>query len=111
MTTTVVHVNNPDGFDIGRRSIRAKNPAAHRPSQWHNPFAVTADGYTRDEVLDLFDGIINDPYTPQGIWMREHVHELRGLRLGCWCARPGIILTAHDPRVCHGQILARWADL
>lgn len=40
---------------------------------------------------------------------RQQVLELRGKRLGCFCARKGGV-TASDPHVCHGQVLAAWIE-
>lgn len=109
MTTTVVHVNDPAGFDLycGRAVRRAKNPAAHVASPWANPFLVGDDGPLA--AIVAFDRRLRSDH-PEGTWMREHLHELRGLRLACWCAPVGTVLTADDPLVCHCQVLAAWAD-
>jgi hypothetical protein len=37
------------------------------------------------------------------------LRELKGKTLACWCAPRGG-LTADDPLICHGQVLARLAD-
>lgn len=109
MTTTVVHVNDPAGFDlyIGRASHRASNPRAHEHSPWANPFPVQAD---LPLSLRRFDNFLNTSQAPDAIWMRDHLHLIRGKRLACWCAKPGQTLTVADPYTCHGQILAFKAD-
>lgn len=65
-----------------------------RPSKWGNPFEIGRDG-TREEVITKYHrwllsqpGLVND------------VYDLRGKRLGCWCA----------PLPCHGDILAGMAN-
>jgi hypothetical protein len=70
---------------IGRANRRYGLPT----SKWANPFRIGPDG-TREEVLCkyrhwLFDqpGLMAD------------LNELRGKRLGCWCA----------PKPCHGHVL------
>lgn len=65
-----------------------------RQTAWGNPFVLGRDG-DRDEVLAKFLQwvTISDGLAAQ--WIRDHVHELHGKTLGCWCA----------PQSCHGQIL------
>jgi len=70
---------------------------------WGNPFMIGKDG-TRDEVIAKYARWIQTQ--PQ---LLARLGELRGKRLGCFCAPAGG-LTAHDDLVCHGQILARLAD-
>jgi hypothetical protein len=41
---------------------------------------------------------------------REAVLELRGQRLGCWCAPKGGLTAADVPHICHGQVIAAWLD-
>lgn len=109
--TTVVHVNHPDGFTLycGRASRRAKNPAAHVESPWANPYSISVAG-SRDEAIAMFARNLADNHRTPWSWMRDHLHELRGLRLACWCAPPDRVLTSADPLMCHCQILAAWAD-
>jgi Domain of unknown function (DUF4326) len=65
-----------------------------RPSKWGNPFVIGRDGM-RSEVIARYER-----------WLLEQpelvaaLHELRGKRLGCWCA----------PRGCHADVLARHAN-
>lgn len=79
--TTVVHVR--DGCDV----------FIGRPSKWGNPYKIGRDG-TRDEVVEKYrDYIMASP-------LRDHVAELRGKRLGCYC----------HPATCHGDVLAALAE-
>ena len=65
-----------------------------RPSKWGNPFAIGEDG-TRAEVIEKYRAwIVQQPH------LMAALHELKGKRLGCWCA----------PRACHGDVLAELAD-
>ena len=64
-----------------------------RPSIWGNPFEIGTDG-TREEVIAKYAAwIVTQTY------LMSRVHELQGMRLGCFCA----------PKKCHGDILARLA--
>lgn len=81
MITTVVHRRDPHDVYIGR------------PSKWGNPFVIGKDG-DRQAVIEKYDK-----------WIREQplladIHELKGKRLGCWCA----------PLPCHGDVLAYLAE-
>ena len=86
--TSVVH-NLHDEFDvyIGRdvpeRGIRG--------SKWGNPFIMLDEGDAeRERVIDAYrDWIVTQPE------LMSSLEELRGKRLGCWCA----------PRRCHGEVL------
>ncbi len=75
---------NPADVYIGRFNRRRGRPIYPR-SKWANPFK---DG-TREEVIEKYrehlrtSGLINQ------------IEELRGKRLGCWCA----------PAPCHGEVL------
>ncbi len=90
--TTAVHVNDPGGFDvyIGRAVARRGLPE----SKWHNPFVVGRDG-TRDEVIVLYE-----EYLLTRPDLLAALSELKGQRLGCWCA----------PQACHGDVLAKYAE-
>jgi hypothetical protein len=93
---TVVNVRT-DRYDlyIGRANVRYHLPR----SKWHNPFRIGPDG-TREQVLEKYRSyILGRPD------LLAELNELRGRTLGCWCAPPGG-LTADEPLVCHGQILA-----
>lgn len=120
--TLVVHVNDPDGFDvyIGRAARRAKEPRAWVSSPWANPFRVGSrfpggdvhgPVMTREDSVECFEHYLDEGLPPFDGVTAEELAELAGKRLGCWCAQPGQPLTADDlPWVCHGQPLARAAD-
>ena len=86
--TSVVH-NLHDEFDvyIGRdvpeRGIRG--------SKWGNPFIMLDESDAeRERVIGAYrDWIMTQPE------LMSSLEELRGKRLGCWCA----------PRRCHGDVL------
>ena len=60
-----------------------------RGSKWGNPFKIGVHG-SRDEVIERYQ---------QYLWNRKDLladlDELRGKRLGCFCA----------PQACHGDVL------
>ena len=62
-----------------------------RPSKWGNPFQIGKDG-TREEVIQKYKEWITQG---QGSHLLEHLNELKGKTLGCWCA----------PNACHGDVL------
>lgn len=82
--TTVVHCHKSD-YDV----------YIGRPSPWGNPFVIGKDG-TRAQVIEKYrKWILSNPNN-----LLNDVHELKGKRLGCWCA----------PLSCHGHVLAELAD-
>jgi hypothetical protein len=70
-----------------------------RSTRWGNPFVIDRDG-TRDEVLQLYKTWVTTSQDAKARWIRQHVSELRGQILGCWCA----------PQPCHGDILYELAN-
>lgn len=120
--TLVVHIDDPDGFDvhIARGMRTARDPRARQRSLWANPWKVgdippgRLSPRTIGEVLWLYETVtlpdIRDELGPDG-WLVA-LADLAGKRLGCWCAKPGQVLTAEDPhpRICHGQLLAALCD-
>ena len=71
-----------------------------RPSKWGNPFTHIADKKTaaqfivasREEAVQKYKEWILEG---DGQWLLDHLHELEGKTLGCWCA----------PKLCHGNAL------
>lgn len=93
MVTKVVHLRYPYDIYIGRETRDG------RSGEWGNPFLIGRDG-TREEVVAKFeDWFLNSP-SARAEWMRSNVRFLRGAVLGCYCA----------PLLCHGNVLARYAD-
>jgi len=97
MKTIVVNVRTDPSYTvyIGRAVPRRRLAA----SKWANPFKIGPDG-TRDEVITRYRA-----YLLERPDLLADVGSLQGERLGCWCAPPGGV-TAADPLVCHGQVLA-----
>jgi hypothetical protein len=91
-----------------------------RPGRWGNPFTVGKaiyEGYAENEVdarktcADLFriwitQGPDGDWWFHYGAdrhrWINEHLHELRGKDLACWCP---------DGVPCHGDVLLKLANV
>lgn len=73
-----------------------------RPTPWGNPILLhdATDDLDRAEVVSQYEAWVTTSDDPRAAWVRDHVHELRGKTLGCWCA----------PRPCHGDVLARMAE-
>ncbi len=61
-----------------------------RPGKWGNPFIIGKDG-NRQEVIEKYRKWI----LLEGIYKLKDLHELKGKRLGCYCA----------PLPCHGDVL------
>jgi hypothetical protein len=80
-----------------------------RLSAWGNPFVLGRDG-DRFEVIAKFLDWVTTSDATSAAWIREHVHELHGKTLGCWCAPPGGVTVEDLPWVCHGQVLLSLAD-
>lgn len=71
-----------------------------RATVWGNPYVLGHDG-TREEVIEKYRSWVLTSSDRPAVWVREHVHELRGKRLGCWCA----------PLACHGDVLLELAGI
>ena len=85
--TTVVNINSGVEYDvyIGRANRRYKLPG----SIWGNPYKPWQDGDS-DAVLKKYrEYVLNSPD------LMARLSELKGKRLGCWCA----------PESCHGDVL------
>lgn len=61
-----------------------------RFTKWGNPFVIGRDG-TREDVIRK-----HKEWLPKQPHLMAALGELRGKRLGCWCA----------PQPCHGDTLA-----
>lgn len=96
--TTVVNVRTDD-FDvyIGRANLRYGLEA----SPYANPFPIIPGLNTREEVIAAYREWVLYSNSSAAAYIREHVHELRGKRLGCWC----------HPSDCHGRVLAEMAGV
>jgi len=76
-----------------------------RPSKWGNPFTHIQDGNTkakyicssRKEAIEKYRQWITKG---GGRYLLQHIGELRGKTLGCWC----------KPQTCHGDVLVELAN-
>ena len=88
--TTVVH-NQIDEYDvyIGRAVVEY----GIEDSKWGNPFVMADDSDTeRARAVHAYrEWVMAQPELMQSL------EELRGKRLGCWCA----------PKACHGDVLVQ----
>lgn len=75
-----------------------------RPSKWGNP-TDTAEGYRRwlDGLTPCWieNGETLNQTEALRLWILEHIHELRGKDLMCWC-KPG--------SDCHADVLLEMAN-
>lgn len=94
MKTTVVHCKKSE-YDI----------YIGRPSKWGNPFTHIKDSTTlakfvvnsRDEAIEKYREYVTNG---EGKWLLNHIDELKGKVLGCWCS----------PKSCHGDVLSELAN-
>lgn len=86
--TTVVNISAGDEYDvyIGRAVPRLGLPA----SPFANPFRVTEHCGRARAIVKFREWFLTQPEL-----MERAKRELRGKRLGCWCA----------PLPCHGDVL------
>lgn len=76
-----------------------------RGSKWGNPFTHITDKPTkayyivgsREEAIQKYREWLLEG---DGKWLLEHLHELKGKTLGCWC----------HPKACHGDVLLELAN-
>ncbi len=66
-----------------------------RATKWGNPFVIGRDGDRAEVIAKYREWIAEQPE------LLAALPELRGKRLGCWCA----------PEPCHGDVLADLADV
>lgn len=76
-----------------------------RPQKWGNPFTHIANRQTqakylvgsREEAVEAYRKWITEG---EGKYLLQHLGELKGKVLGCWCA----------PKACHGDVLLELAN-
>lgn len=78
-----------------------------RTTHWGNPFVIGQDG-TREECIALYRRFVasHAPTKRPDVrasrqFVMEHVHELKGRNLACWCSLDG---------PCHGDALLELAN-
>ena len=94
-----LRLSRAKGFDLQRNSRDANGRAAinvARPGPWGNPFIVGIDG-TRAECVDLYAKLLGgylclttmasvESQKQSRAYVFEHIKELSGKNLACWCA-------------------------
>ena len=100
MQPNIVNLRNIENIEewiqegAGNNVYIARETRHHPRSTWCNPYRLKDYGFNREKVLDLFE-----KYLVQNEKLTQHLPDLKGKVLGCWCAR------SH----CHGEILHRMA--
>ena len=92
-------MDDPDNIYIGRAGIVFIDKVRfHKTgSVWQNPFKVGQDG-DRSTVIEKYETYIRDKIERENL--RGELLDLKGKRLGCWCA----------PEGCHGDLLVKLID-
>lgn len=82
-----------------------------RGTPWGNPFTHKKGNTlakwvvkSRKESIECFRTWVLTSDDPEANWIREHMHELRGKVLGCYCK------SEHNPKDCHGEVYAEMVD-
>lgn len=84
-----------DGTTVVNRNSDEYDVYIGRGSDWGNPFRIGEHG-SRQSVIEQFEAHLR-----QRPDLLARLGELRGRRLGCFCA----------PLPCHGNVLARYAEM
>lgn len=77
-----------------------------RRGPWGNPFSHVPNTKarwmcsSRNESVDRFHEWVLHSDDREAVWIREHISELEGKDLICWCT----------PRRCHGEVLMELAN-
>lgn len=102
--TRVVHCRR-DAFDIYIGRPMPRYPEL-KPTGWGNPFkdALQTTAGWQSAVDRYRTWILEQPQ------LLARLAELRGKRLGCWCAPAGGLPGELHGQVCHGEVLAALAD-
>lgn len=79
-----------------------------RPSKWGNPWKVSEMGDIAPYAMAMQNywgwllGYVKPPeLESKRVWIREHLHELRGKNLACWCG---------EGMLCHADVLLELAN-
>ena len=108
MTPQRIQLSRKSGFNLQNES-RKRNGlpcvVVSRPSKWGNPFLVTQER-SQEQAVQAFVGWLTIEGMTARIperkqWILEHLYELRGKNLGCWCK-------IGTP--CHGDVLLAIAN-
>lgn len=98
----VIHVRDWDHSDPNAIYIGRTAPRSHlKASKYANPYVIGQQGMNREEVVWRYDmwvrGKLHDMTLGRAKWIREHLQDLDGKTLVCWCS----------PKLCHGDALIR----
>lgn len=74
-----------------------------RPGKWGNPFATAQEFKDVMNRIDRMDGMVeaNSPEMQHMDWIYEHIDQLRGFDLACFCA---------IGKDCHADTLIKYAN-
>ena len=76
-----------------------------RPTKWGNPFPLSDYGNfdnAREVCLEDFIACLQERQEyPWAQWIVDHIHELRGKDLACWCK---------EGDACHADVLLQLAN-
>lgn len=79
----------------------------HRGTPWGNPFTHKKTPTlakwvvsSRNESIIAFRTWVLTSNDADAIWIRDHMHELKGKTLGCFCK------SKVHPKSCHGEVYA-----
>lgn len=75
-----------------------------RPTKWGNPFKIIPGGisFTAEGVVQMYRYVLEENETKRARWINEHIDELRGKDLVCWCALD---------RECHADVLIELCEV
>lgn len=86
MGTIVVNMRNGEAYDV----------RIDRRTAFGNPFRMADQSeQERERVVVAYREWLVTSRSRQAAWIRDHLHELKGKKLGCWCY----------PLLCHGDVL------
>ena len=99
-------------YVVNKKASKTFDVYVGRPTRWGNPFshlqgsAAKKVVSTREEAVESFKKWLNgsdfqDFEQEQRLWILEHIKELKGKILCCWCA----------PSSCHADVLAEMANI
>lgn len=74
-----------------------------RPTKWGNPFKLIPGSisHTREGIVQLYAEVLERNETDWAKWINDHIHELAGKNLACWCSLD---------QICHADVLLALAN-
>jgi hypothetical protein len=83
-------------YDIYIGAGTGASPISKDKCIWANPFPHAKDAAGRRRAAEMYEQWLLSPQQDQLVLLAKK--QLRGKVLACWCA----------PRICHGEVLARY---